>query len=490
MAHKHKINYTLELNPDDPYLLNSYAALKLEKSENEEAQRLFKRSIDLNPQYPNSFAGLAILQHRQGESQSALETLDSLFSQQLSPDIRSVHVYERARAMYLQLSKELAENSYDPLMEFISDRCKSIEKVTGFPVELIEDSELKGVTAKTQLAWKHNRTEHRVIYQPNLPSVVPHLLAHELEHISLEFEARSEGKNKLFVTTNETIEKALQSLGDDRYKLREVALPNDEVNRLSLEWVSGLANQLFNCPLDMVIENRLYQKYPQLRPSQFLSLYQTQQENSAVLSSKDIRKLTPRKIYQANVAMNASYAQFADWLYKGNTEYTKPYKMSNVFATGDKLFHVWLDMHKGIGPGDEYALVGKFAEILKLQEWFEFRDDVPMKENPQGTTNPELLKTKEPATVMYLVSALERFGHMSPDEIQKVAFEIGLLGTAGIDYTKADRRYSLKSIPAEQFSGLQLLCLMYVGFKKIDPTLDTRLDFKDAYEMALKLFKP
>jgi hypothetical protein len=161
-------------------------------------------------------------------------------------------------------------------MEFISDRCKSIEKVTGFPVELIEDSELKGVTAKTQLAWKHNRTEHRVIYQPNLPSVVPHLLAHELEHISLEFEARSEGKNKLFVTTNETIEKALQSLGDDRYKLREVALPNDEVNRLSLEWVSGLANQLFNCPLDMVIENRLYQKYPQLRPSQFLSLYQTQ----------------------------------------------------------------------------------------------------------------------------------------------------------------------------------------------------------------------
>jgi hypothetical protein len=65
-----------------------------------------------------------------------------------------------------------------------------------------------------------------------------------------------------------------------------------------------------------------------------------------------------------------------------------------------------------------------------------------------------------------------------------------LLGTAGIDYTKADRRYSLKSIPAEQFSGLQLLCLMYVGFKKIDPTLDTRLDFKDAYEMALKLFKP
>lgn len=91
---------------------------------------------------------------------------------------------------------------------------------------------------------------------------------------------------------------------------------------------------------------------------------------------------------------------------------------------------------------------------------------------------------------MYIVSAMERFENMPSDEIRNIAIEIGLLGTAGIDYTKADRRYSLKSIPSEQFSGLQLLCMMYAGFKKIDPTLDVGLDFKDAYEMALKLYRP
>jgi hypothetical protein len=64
-----------------------------------------------------------------------------------------------------------------------------------------------------------------------------------------------------------------------------------------------------------------------------------------------------------------------------------------------------------------------------------------------------------------------------------------LLGTAGIDYTKPDRRYSLKSLPGEQFTGLQMLVFMYVGFKKIDPTVNTGLDFEDAYQTALKLLE-
>ncbi len=147
-----------ELNPDDPYLLNAYAALKAEKGAHEEASHLFRRAIGLNPQYPNSFLGLAVLQSKQNDNQSALGTLDELFSQEPSPDIRSAPVYEQARAMYLQLNKDLAEKPNEALTKFIDERCKTIEKVTGFPVEIVRDDELKGVTAKTQLAWKNNRT--------------------------------------------------------------------------------------------------------------------------------------------------------------------------------------------------------------------------------------------------------------------------------------------------------------------------------------------
>lgn len=78
---------------------------------------------------------------------------------------------------------------------------------------------------------------------------------------------------------------------------------------------------------------------------------------------------------------------------------------------------------------------------------------------------------------------------MSKERIQEIAFEVGMLGTAGIDYSKPDRRYSLKSLPGEQFTGLQLLVFMFVGFKKIDPALNSGLDFDEAYRMAMTLME-
>ena len=77
---------------------------------------------------------------------------------------------------------------------------------------------------------------------------------------------------------------------------------------------------------------------------------------------------------------------------------------------------------------------------------------------------------------------------MPRDEIFKIVSEIGLLGKGGIDYS-TPKTYTLKSVPGEQFTGLHLLCLMYVGFQKIEPTMDTGLDFREAYTLALDAYK-
>ena len=88
---------------------------------------------------------------------------------------------------------------------------------------------------------------------------------------------------------------------------------------------------------------------------------------------------------------------------------------------------------------------------------------------------------------MYCLSALQHFEDMELAEIQKVGFEIGLLGQQGIDPTNPDKKYTLKSIPGKEFTGLQLLAYMYAAFQVIDPFLDTGLDFKKEYEAAKKL---
>ena len=51
-----------------------------------------------------------------------------------------------------------------------------------------------------------------------------------------------------------------------------------------------------------------------------------------------------------------------------------------------------------------------------------------------------------------------------------------------------DSRYTLRSVPGE-FSGLHLMCLMYVGFKKLEPKLDIGFDLSHEYEAALKLME-
>lgn len=89
--------------------------------------------------------------------------------------------------------------------------------------------------------------------------------------------------------------------------------------------------------------------------------------------------------------------------------------------------------------------------------------------------------------MMYLLGALERFEGMPVDAILPIVSEIGLLGRGGINYSSSDRTYTLRSLPGETFTGLQMLCLMYAGFKKLDPFLDTGLDFAQAYEQALAL---
>jgi hypothetical protein len=104
-----------------------------------------------------------------------------------------------------------------------------------------------------------------------------------------------------------------------------------------------------------------------------------------------------------------------------------------------------------------------------------------------GVTDEGLLKTKEPAAIMYCLSALNSFEDMSQEEVRYVVAEIALLGRSGLDYASAEKKYTLQTLPGEPFSGLQLMCLMYVGLKDLDPTVDTGMDLEEPYQAALLL---
>jgi Flp pilus assembly protein TadD len=90
--------------------------------------------------------------------------------------------------------------------------------------------------------------------------------------------------------------------------------------------------------------------------------------------------------------------------------------------------------------------------------------------------------------VMYCLGALQKCAQMSQAEVQKVGFEIATLGTKGINPNDSDRKYKLRTLPGD-FTGLQLLCYMFVTWKKIAPHVDMGFDLSNEYSAALDLFK-
>ncbi len=89
---------------------------------------------------------------------------------------------------------------------------------------------------------------------------------------------------------------------------------------------------------------------------------------------------------------------------------------------------------------------------------------------------------------MFCLDAMKRYDGLSPEAIFKIAGEIALLGSGGIDYKTPGRVYEVQAFPGEHFTGLHLLCLMHVGLKKVNPSLETGLDLDEPYRLALETY--
>lgn len=88
--------------------------------------------------------------------------------------------------------------------------------------------------------------------------------------------------------------------------------------------------------------------------------------------------------------------------------------------------------------------------------------------------------------VFYMLNGLELFAKNGKAWRDRTCYEIAVLGRSGLDINNPDKTYRLRQMEGE-FSGLQLLALMYAGFHQIDPQLNVGVDFAAEYEAAASL---
>jgi Flp pilus assembly protein TadD len=141
-------------------------------------------------------------------------------------------------------------------------------------------------------------------------------------------------------------------------------------------------------------------------------------------------------------------------------------------------------------PDDQAAWVG-LGQVLFAQEKIdeadevlqhaiainEFGDLAEVAKQTRGKIAESSFKRKavggiRPDAVMYCLSALQKFAALPPDDVRKIAFEIAAVGMKGINPNDPDRTYTLRTMPENRFTGLQLLSYMYVGFKQVAPEMN------------------
>jgi len=191
--------------------------------------------------------------------------------------------------------------------------------------------------------------------------------------------------------------------------------------------------------------------------------------------------------------MNGAYSLLLDDLFEGASAFAAPYSGLENFDMAKRLNRHWTNRTAALGDETEYVLVDEFADMLGLRDWYEWRADPVDHEVTntvlEGATNPELLEKLHPAAVWHLLSAMRRYDKLPVATVREIAFEVGLLGQTGLDYASTDKKYALRTIPGESFSGLEMMCLMHAEFRRLVPEMETGMDLDEPYLVALEMFE-
>lgn len=90
--------------------------------------------------------------------------------------------------------------------------------------------------------------------------------------------------------------------------------------------------------------------------------------------------------------------------------------------------------------------------------------------------------------VYYCLDAMRRFAQMSPDAVQKLTLELAMAGRNGFAVHNPESRYDVKGLDGD-FSGLAMVCFLYVAMERMAPGTGIGFDLAAEYEQAKEMFK-
>jgi hypothetical protein len=89
--------------------------------------------------------------------------------------------------------------------------------------------------------------------------------------------------------------------------------------------------------------------------------------------------------------------------------------------------------------------------------------------------------------VNYCLAAMKRYASMSPADLQRLALALAMEGQKGLAVHNPEIKYRVKGLDGE-FSGLAMVCYLYVAMQRLAPGKNIGFDVSVEYEQAKKMF--
>jgi Flp pilus assembly protein TadD len=496
-------------NPKDNITINNIGANLMQQGKLEEAKKYFWEAIKINDKYPNTHFALGMIADIQADFQSAFYSTIQAIKLNINKDV----LYQNSVRQVFTIAKKITESSDVGKKIFRSYRYK-LEFEGNRKIDIIQDEEIP-TAAKFEFAENYNREIHIVKYKPSY-SAVEHLIMHELVHLHFVIEARKSELNQLFISTQNHKALFIKGLEPTIKKFNKLGISEKSIADYCSNLFDGINRQIFNTPIDLFIENFLYNEFTELRPFQFISLYTMVQEGLKAVTDKKVIELSPKEIISTSKVYNLIHAFQFKALF--GFDFIKDFNATTIelkYATD--FYNEYLQYKDDKAPAEEYELVLHWAEDLKLDKNFELVNEVEYRTKRTDIDNllnsiekdPYDLESKDPykkremdkfqkqqqsmgtnmAVVMFMVDALQYFNAFKIEEIKKIAYEIAMFGTQGYRPDKSD--YKLPSMPGKTFTGYHILAYYYVSWALAIPEMVSQLNlpFEAEYNMALSMHK-
>jgi hypothetical protein len=229
------------------------------------------------------------------------------------------------------------------------------EEVSGRPIRVQEDPQI-AVLATITMA-RGNAPAHLIRYRP-LPGRQPdYHICYQCGFVIRLFQNPPERRFD-FGMSPEASSK-MDMVLSDRSLSPQVRMMKDTL-------LSGILTQLRSIPIGLRIDNWLWSESEEMRDEHIASARLQLQQNAQGLAPS-IRRSFPRKIVNANTAMNAAFALF--WAEKLNDPAVAlPYRSIGATDDGQALLAIFRETDSS--PEQDWTLVDRWAEYVKFSGWY------------------------------------------------------------------------------------------------------------------------